>query len=36
MIEPLEQWFAREVLAHEPSLMTDRLRRSRITFSVVW
>jgi RNA polymerase sigma-70 factor (ECF subfamily) len=26
MIEPLEQWFAREVLAHEPSLMRYLLR----------
>lgn len=26
MIEPLEQWFAREVLAHEPALMRYLLR----------
>ncbi len=26
MTEPLEQWFAREVLAHEPSLMRYLLR----------
>jgi RNA polymerase sigma factor (sigma-70 family) len=26
MIEPVEQWFAREVLAHEPSLMRYLLR----------